>query len=400
MTEIVPATPSEILARQAAPTLLQKIRPAWRSRDLIGRVERLLPVDASSACQRVFNAAMHDLREKVVIAGIDIANAAAASHRLPPVQRAEDIEEHYSTARLLDLAYRMGLLTRPDWRRLSRAYEIRRDLEHEDNEYEADFADCMYIFGACIEAVLAKDPISLIKVVDVKQIVQAASPAAPDATLLEDFANAPDPRQQEILEFLVSTALDDAQPDVVRQNSYVALNMLSPLARDSVRIEVATAFQVRIGRVLGDREARVANAAGAMPYLRRATRAQFFTEFHGRLVAVGYGFRSHEKHGDLLGLLREVGGLRHIPDSARSQVVKWLILCYIGEPGGYGTFGRNRPVFYSNSAWEPIQDLLRDARDTVGPEVRELGEDDDVKRSMTTDAIKRRYEELVDLIAP
>jgi hypothetical protein len=358
MTEIVPVAPSEVLAREAVPALLQSIRPAWRGRDLVARVERLLPVDASSACQRVFNAAMHDLREKVVIAGIDIAKAVASAHRLPPVERAEDIEEHYSTAKLLDLAYRMGLLTRPEWRRLSRAYEIRRDLEHEDNEYEADFPGCLYIFGACIDVVLARDPMSLIKVLDVKQIVQEPNPATPDATLSEDFANAPDPRQEEILQFLVSTALDDTQPDVIRQNSYVALNMLSTLARDSVRIEVAKSFQARIGRVLDERHARVAHAAGAMPYLRRAARAQFFADFRRDLVAAGHHFRSHEKHGDLLRTLTEVGSLRHIPASVRPVIVKWMVLCYIGEPGGYGAFGRNRPVFYSNPAADPIRELL------------------------------------------
>jgi hypothetical protein len=49
----------------------------------------------------------------------------------------------------------MGLLTRPEWRRLTRAYDIRRDLEHEDSEYEAGVEDCIYVFKTSIEAVLA-----------------------------------------------------------------------------------------------------------------------------------------------------------------------------------------------------------------------------------------------------
>jgi hypothetical protein len=40
----------------------------------------------------------------------------------------------------------MGLLPRPEWRRVTRCYEIRRDLEHEDDEYEATVEDCIYIF--------------------------------------------------------------------------------------------------------------------------------------------------------------------------------------------------------------------------------------------------------------
>jgi hypothetical protein len=92
----------------------------------------------------------------------------------------------------------MGVLTRPEWRRLTRVYEIRRDLEHEDVEYEAGIEDCLYVFKTCIEAVLSRDPITLLRVVEVKEIVEAPSPVAPQAQLLEDYEQAPDPRQEEI----------------------------------------------------------------------------------------------------------------------------------------------------------------------------------------------------------
>jgi hypothetical protein len=72
------------------------IRPAWQAKDLITRVKRLVNVDPSSACQRLFNATIHDLREKVIIAGIDIARDAAKQNKLPPVEKAEDIEEYLS----------------------------------------------------------------------------------------------------------------------------------------------------------------------------------------------------------------------------------------------------------------------------------------------------------------
>lgn len=153
--EIVKVVPSAIMAPADVPAFLAQIRPAWEAKDLINRVRRLLPSDPSSACQRIFNAAIHDLREKVVIAGIDIARDAAKQHRLPPIEKPDDIEE-YSTSKLIDLAYRMGLLSRPEWRRLARVYEIRRDLEHEDNEYEAQIEDCIYVFKTSIEVVLSR----------------------------------------------------------------------------------------------------------------------------------------------------------------------------------------------------------------------------------------------------
>ena len=140
--------PVERFLTQVQDDLLPQIREEWQARKLIHRVSKLLLVDPSSACQRLLNATVHDLREKIHIAGLDIASEAAKQNKLPTVGRAEDLE-HYTTMNILQLAYRMGLLTRTAWRRLLRAYDIRKDLEHEDDEYEANEADCLYIFQAC-----------------------------------------------------------------------------------------------------------------------------------------------------------------------------------------------------------------------------------------------------------
>lgn len=380
------------------PALMMQIRPQWQAKGLIERVRRLLPVDPSSACQRLLNAAIADLREKVKIAGTDIAKEAAIANRLPPVNTADDVD-NYSTAKLLDLAYRMGLLTRPEWRRLTRAYDIRRDLEHEDSEYEAGVEDCVYIFKTCIEAVLSKDPVSLIKVAEVKQIIEAAGPAAPDLQLLEDYEHAPDTRQLEILKFLVSTCLNDDQPDLVRQNAFAVLGAISGLTRDAVKVELAKHLQDRLGRQpLTELHVRVAHVAGVLPYLRRAQRATFFRGYRNELQRVGHNWKSHSEHSMLLRRLDEYGGLSAIPENELPLILKWLVLCYIGEPGGYGA-GVNREVFYSNSAAPLIEGLLGNAPDATRDVIVGLGSDKDVERACARGAgVARRYQELLDIV--
>ena len=111
---------------QAIEVFLARIRPEWQATPLVQRVRQLLPVDASSACQRLLNAAGHDLRSKIRTLGLDLAKEAAKAFRLPPVETDEDLE-NYSTSRLYDLAYRLSLVNRAEWRRLHRTYEIRRD---------------------------------------------------------------------------------------------------------------------------------------------------------------------------------------------------------------------------------------------------------------------------------
>jgi len=134
MSDMPSDTKGEIVIASGANKLLNQIRPEWRAKGLIHRTIKLLPVDPSSACQRLLNATIHDLRQKILIAGLDIAKEVADRFKLPSIAKSEDITENYSTARIIDLAYRMGLLTRPEWRKIRRCYEIRGDLEHEDEQ--------------------------------------------------------------------------------------------------------------------------------------------------------------------------------------------------------------------------------------------------------------------------
>lgn len=194
---VISATPAgRMVSASGADELLAQIRPEWHAKSLIERVKKILPVDPGSACQRLLNAAIHDLREKIIIAGLDVAQDATKLHGLPSTVKPEDVYE-LSTSHTLDLAYRMGLISRPDWRRLRRAYDIRKDLEHEDDQYEAGVEDCVYIFHTCIEIVLSKHPIAPIRIIDIKDLIESPSSVALSTELLEDYSCAPDKRQTE-----------------------------------------------------------------------------------------------------------------------------------------------------------------------------------------------------------
>ncbi|MGW4994924.1 hypothetical protein ACWEQ3_46365 [Streptomyces mirabilis] len=402
MGEVVLHPASDLIADSEVPAIMGQIRPQWQSKGLIERVRRLLPVDPSSACQRLLNAAVQDLREKVQIAGIDIASEVAAAHKLPPINRgdrgAEDIE-NYSTAKLIDLSYRMGLLSRPEWRKMTRAYDIRRDLEHEDAEYEAGIEDCIYIFKTCVDAVLSRDPITLIHVSEVKQIVQASGPVAADPDLLTDYEHAPDTRQLEILKFLLSMALSDSEPELIRGNSYALIQEIAPCTRDAVRVDLAKYQMDKVGRVpLTELQVRVAHAAGILPYFRKAQRTAFFRSQLEALEKIGHSWRANASHGPALRLFPEFGGLAAVPADVRVQIVRWMTLCYIGEPGGYGTMGRGRKVFYSNSAAPLIEQMFKEDREIIRDDLSGLQKDRGVKRACADEYVARRFQELLDLV--
>ncbi len=398
MNSLVPSGIAELVAESAVPKLLTTVRPVWQAKNLIERVRRLLPVDPSSACQRLFNAAIHDLREKVVIAGIDLAEEAAKQHKLPPVKTSEDVER-YPTSKVIDLSYRMGLLSRPGWRRVSRCYEIRRDLEHEDNEYEAGVEDCVYIFQTCISEILSRDPIHLVRVTDIKTLIEEPGPAAPAPSLLEDYEHAPQPRQEEILKFLASVALDGEQSDLVRQNAFAFIGQLSELTQNSVKLELASHLQAKAKQQDRVRTViRIAAESGTLPYLKQSLVKDYYVAFYRRMESTGYAWQKFKAHGALLRSFKEVRGFKYCPADVRPKILQWLVLAYLGEPGGRTAWGNIRHVYYSNTAARLVEELVGDEMAVVRDDLRGLAESKDIRRVMSTEHIQRRMDQLLDLV--
>jgi len=394
---LVPSANLEIIESSGVNNLLLKIRPQWQAKNLIKRVIRILPVDPSSACQRIFNAAIHDLKEKIVVAGIDIAREAAKQHKLPKIDRPEDVE-NFSVSRTIDLSYRMGLLSRPEWRRMLRVYDIRKDLEHEDDEYEAGVEDCVYIFKTCIEVVLEKDPIHVIKLTDIKDIVEQPTPSTLGEVVIEDYRSAPQPRQLEIYKFLISSSLNSKHPDIVRQNCYNALGILHEYTNKQVILDCSENFQEKLGRRCPDiAEARVAATAGILPYLKKANRRELFSAFYDEMRKTGYGFTSHQKHGELLRNLQELGGIDYCPDELVEKFCAWLILCYVGEPS-FGQYSRSRKVFFSNvGAPLSLRLLANSYRDIYGIVVKLRKKNRTVKNACSaSEYTERRYQKILD----
>ena len=325
MNPIALAANREVAIVSDVQGLMLKIRPEWQAKNLVQRVTKLLPIDPSSACQRLFNAAIHDIKKKILVAGIDIAKEAAVSNRLPQINRPEDIED-YNVSKTIDLAYYMGLVSRPEWRRITRVYDIRKDLEHEDDEYEATIEDCFYIFKTSIEAVLSKDPIEVIRLTDIKDIVEQPSAVTLDHTVKEEYGIAPAVRQTEIYKFLISTALSDKNPDIVRQNCFIALSVLSALTKDQVKIEVSRLYSDKVRRNgLDVFTARVSFAAGILPYYKKSILKTFYSSYLEHMRTIGHDFRSNNKHGSLLREFREIGGLECCHDEIAPGMIEWQI---------------------------------------------------------------------------
>jgi hypothetical protein len=379
--------------------ILVQIRPEWQAKSLIERVKRLLPVDPSSACQRLLNATIQDLREKIVIAGKDIAKEAAGRNKLPPVETNEDILENYSTANIIDLTYRMGIITRPEWRRIQRCYDIRKDLEHEDIDYEAQIEDLIYIFKPCIEIVLSKDPVQLIRIPDVEEFINAPEHSIPTSSLLEEYEKAPEPRQREIMEVLINTALNPKKPDISRQNAMELIRNFRAFTKDSVKVELGQLMQDRFRKKpLEISEAKTFFGAGILPYLKQRQLKQFFESYAKRFDNIHHSWTNWRDHDKLLDDFEDVGGLVICPPDTRRKIVLWMTLCFIGEPGGYGTLGHSRQVFYSDTAAPRIERMFKVAGNRISEDFEHATKDSRVKIAVQNKFIARRLETIKDSV--
>lgn len=391
--EIVQIPKSEI-TNQTIFDSLNSIRPIWKGKKLIQRVAALLPVDPSSACQRLFNAAIHDLKEKIVVMGADLAKDIANNYKLPIVNSDDDIF-NYSTSKTIDLSYRIGLLNRADWRRMHRCYEIRRDLEHEDNEYEAVPEDCIYIFKSTIDTVLSKDPIALLKITDVKQVVENPTALTISEQFLEDYKGAPTLRQKEIAQYLIAIAYDAKQPDIVRENCVELMRHISKFTNTQVVIDTAKILEERLGRNPIDLlTAKLGHATSASSYFKKVKLKDYYNFL---LTEIKTASNDWAKQAEIMSTIEDIGGLKYCPDEKYYEILEELVLIYIGEES-YGPYCNIRKVFYSNGAAPIVFRVLQEDGKKIVSHLEQMRDKNTrVKKQISNIYVQRRFEQLLDI---
>ena len=74
-----------------------------------------------------------------------------------------------------------------------------------------------------------------------------------------------------------------------------------------------------------------------------------------------------------------------------------MVKAYVGEPGGYGTLGRNRAVFYSNTAAPRIVRLLREAPPSVKEHIAAVSTEQAVRSVVHIQDQRDRLASLVEV---
>ena len=134
--------------------------PTWTDRNLVSRIEHLLKVDPSSACQRLFNATIQDLREKIL--GLEVENPCKTDFdlNLSPIVEKQRLT-FCPTMQLIELSHKLRILTGAERERILRCYQIICELVREEDEYKLDAQKIIFLFKSCVSCVLGKEPVVL-----------------------------------------------------------------------------------------------------------------------------------------------------------------------------------------------------------------------------------------------
>lgn len=133
--------------------------------------------------------------------------------------------------------------------------------------------------------------------------------------------------------------------------------------------------------------------------MKQAQVKDFFVDIFMQMEKVGTRWSAFILHGELMRSFQEVGGLTFCPASVRTGILKWMVLTYIGEPGGMTRYGSIRHVFYSDTAAPLIRDIVKASAQSIRQELQDLAKDKDIIRKCHNTHVERRFQDLLDTIS-
>jgi hypothetical protein len=86
------------------------------------------------------------------------------------------------------------------------------------------------------------------------------------------------------------------------------------------------------------------------------------------------------------------------PPSIREDILRWLVLLYLGEPGGRTSYGNIRNVFFSNAGAPLAEDILKQAGNIIADNLKAMAKERRITALLEDQHIARRYQTLLDLV--
>lgn len=366
----------------------------------LGKISAILLVDPGMAAQKMFNVGISELRTKIKTWGLKEISEIAIQKGLPKISSEEELFK-YKTRDIIRLSGVVGILNSANKSRLEMAYQMRNLIEHEDDHYEATNEEVQFIFGVVIDAILSVEVIEPISVTEIQDLINSAEKLTRiDDTLIEKYESSATFRQVQVLERLINVALDDSKSDIVRQNAFNLLRVFRNHIKTETRMNLVETFITapKANKEFNLQTAKVFFAIGILAYVSKSSMRKMYEQRISNMESVSVYWDCYQDHVRVLSVFEDIGYFKYCPDNLLLRALVWMASLYVGSPGGYGFYGRNRTVFYSDAGVQYVTDIISNSKDSFIPLIDALKKDAKLNSRLKNNDIKERLNRFIDLI--
>lgn len=366
----------------------------------LNKIKLLLMVDPGIAAQKLFNTGMSELKSKIKLWGLKEISEIAVQKGLPKISNDEELL-NYKTRDLIKLSGVLGITNLANTSRLDIAYDMRNLIEHEDSHYEATNEEVQFIFKVITESILTVEVIEPVSIVEIQELIDSAEQLTKiDEYLIEKFESSAAFRQLQVLERIISVALDSNKPDIVRTNAYNLLLVFRNYVKTETRMGLVEKFITAPSKrkEFNILTAKVYSAIGILPYVSKSNLRKLFESLIEKMEATNPHWDRGFEHVKVLSIFEDINYFSVCPEDLLFRALLWMCTLYVGTLGGYGTYGRNRSVFYSDSGARYVKKILFNSKARFVNHVTDLKKNPNIISRLKTNDIKDRFNEFVELI--
>ncbi len=375
---------------------LSEIREPWQTSRLVERVRQLISVDHSCACQKLFNTAIWDIKDKLGQWGEDFVYKIAYKNSKISRGTVNPISG-LSTTELLNLSYRSKLLSFEQWQLITECYQIRCKLEHEDRYFEVSSLETEKFFDVCINEVLSVDSMEIKEYDNFETITELTELAVPSQLLLSSFGSMSLENQVDATTFLIDVATNSSELMRATQNSVISLIHLRESLSDHAKQEVALKYSDPNIHHIDSRLVESLKCADALRFIETSSKSKFYESVYLSMIEVGEDWNKGQQQLEILQSFTELGSLDECPEQHRTNIFNWMALTYIGQDSGDSAYISERNVYFSKEASPVIQRLIIEANYISNAMIDTLLTDSAIAVLAENSFIAKRFERFLQL---
>lgn len=371
--------------------------------ELYNRLEKIaaiLLVDPGMAAQKMFNVGIAELKIKIKTWGLKEISEIAVQKGLPKIATEEELMS-YKTRDIIKLSGVLGILNPANKSRLDMAYDMRNLIEHEDSHYEATDEEVQFIFKVVIDYILSIEVIEPVSVSEIQDLINSAEQVTKiDETLTEKFESSAVFRQVQVLERLINVALDIEKADIVRANAYNLIIIFRNYVKTEARMNLVEMFITapKTKKEFNPQTAKVYDAIGILAYVSKASMRGLYNELIVEMEKTNVYWDHYPAHVRILSKFEGIGYFKYCPENLLMRALTWMAELYIGTPGNYGHYGRNRSVFYSDSGVRYVEDIIENSKDQFIDYAEKLRKEKNIVSRLKNNDIRQRLDKFIELI--